>query len=85
MKEDTVHAGEGGVVVLKVYVTGNPTPDVYWRKGRSDDIDTRQGKYIIVDDSSLTVLKLKQAFLNIISIVITKYQGSSYFGILSYL
>ena len=39
-----------------MYVTGSPTPDVYWRKGRSDDIDTRQGKYIIVDDSSLMVL-----------------------------
>ena len=58
-----MHAGEGGVVVLKVYVTGSPTPDVYWRKGRSDDIDTRQGKYIIVDDSSLTVLKIKVPFL----------------------
>ena len=56
MKEDTVRAGEGGVIELKVYVTGSPTPDVYWRKGRSDDIDTRQGKYIIVDDSSLMVL-----------------------------
>ena len=59
MKEDTVRAGEGGVVELKVYVTGSPTPDVYWRKGRSDDIDTRQGKYIIVDDSSLMVLIIR--------------------------
>ena len=58
VKEDTVRAGEGGTVELKVYVTGSPTPDVYWRKGRSDDIDTRQGKYIIVDDSSLMVQQI---------------------------
>ena len=58
VKEDTVRAGEGGTVELKVYVTGRPTPDVYWRKGRSDDIDTRQGKYIIVDDSSLMVVQI---------------------------
>ena len=50
-----MYASEGGVVELKVYVTGNPQPDVYWRKGTNRDIDTRQGKYIIVDDSSLKV------------------------------
>ena len=56
MKDDIVTVGEGGVALLNVYATGNPIPDVYWRKGASRDIDTRKGKYILVDDSSLKVL-----------------------------
>ena len=64
VKEDTVYASEGGVVELKVYVTGNPQPDVYWRKGTNRDIDTRQGKYIIVDDSSLKVSNVLSMYKN---------------------
>ena len=64
VKEDTVYASEGGVVELKVYVTGNPQPDVYWRKGTNRDIDTRQGKYIIVDDSSLKVSNVLSLYKN---------------------
>ena len=56
VKDDIVTVGEGGVALLNVYATGNPIPDVYWRKGASRDIDTRKGKYILVDDSSLKVL-----------------------------
>ena len=59
-----MYASEGGVVELKVYVTGNPQPDVYWRKGTNRDIDTRQGKYIIVDDSSLKVRKVLTMYTN---------------------
>ena len=59
-----MYASEGGVVELKVYVTGNPQPDVYWRKGTNRDIDTRQGKYIIVDDSSLKVRNVFTMYTN---------------------
>ena len=59
-----MYASEGGVVELKVYVTGNPQPDVYWRKGTNRDIDTRQGKYIIVDDSSLKVSNVLSMYKN---------------------
>ena len=59
-----MYASEGGVVELKVYVTGNPQPDVYWRKGTNRDIDTRQGKYIIVDDSSLKVSNVLTMYTN---------------------
>ena len=59
-----MYASEGGVVELKVYVTGNPQPDVYWRKGTNRDIDTRQGKYIIVDDSSLKVGNILSMYMN---------------------
>ena len=59
-----MYASEGGVVELKVYVTGNPQPDVYWRKGTNRDIDTRQGKYIIVDDSSLKVGNILSMYKN---------------------
>ncbi len=47
---------EGSVATLTVYVEGNPHPDVYWRKGRRD-IDTRRGKYAIIDGSTLQVNK----------------------------
>ena len=59
-----MYASEGGVIELKVYVTGNPQPDVYWRKGTNRDIDTRQGKYIIVDDSSLKVSNVLTMYTN---------------------
>ena len=70
VKEDTVYASEGGVVELKVYVTGNPQPDVYWRKGTNRDIDTRQGKYIIVDDSSLKVSNVLSMYKNCLKTII---------------
>lgn len=65
-----MYASEGGVVELKVYVTGNPQPDVYWRKGTNRDIDTRQGKYIIVDDSSLKVRNVLTKYPNQLQICI---------------
>ena len=73
VKEDTVYASEGGVVELKVYVTGNPQPDVYWRKGTNRDIDTRQGKYIIVDDSSLKVGNILSMYKNCSKTIWEKY------------
>ena len=73
VKEDTVYASEGGVVELKVYVTGNPKPDVYWRKGTNRDIDTRQGKYIIVDDSSLKVSNVLSMYKNCLKTILEKY------------
>ena len=65
-----MYASEGGVVELKVYVTGNPQPDVYWRKGTNRDIDTRQGKYIIVDDSSLKVSNVLSLYKNRLKTII---------------
>ena len=46
---------EGAVVELRVRVTGNPRPDVYWRKGPVRDIDTSKGRFRIKDDGSLQV------------------------------
>ena len=68
-----MYASEGGVVELKVYVTGNPQPDVYWRKGTNRDIDTRQGKYIIVDDSSLKVSNVLSMYKNCLKTILEKY------------
>ena len=55
VQRPSVVGAEGGVVVLRVYVTGNPTPDVYWRKGPSRDIDIRKGRFRLVDGGSLQV------------------------------
>ena len=46
---------EGSVVELRVTVTGNPPPDVYWRKGPVRDIDTTRGRFRILGDGSLQV------------------------------
>ena len=46
---------EGSVVELRVTVTGNPPPDVYWRKGPVRDIDTTRGRFRILRDGSLQV------------------------------
>lgn len=51
----SVAGSEGDVVVLTVYVSGNPTPDVYWRKGPVDDIDTSKGKFRLINGGSLQV------------------------------
>ena len=42
------------MATLRVYVSGDPMPDVYWRKN-SRDLDTRVGKYKIIDGGSLQV------------------------------
>ena len=47
-------ANEGGLTTLGVYVSGNPMPDVYWRKGRAD-IDTRESRFRILAGGSLQV------------------------------
>jgi hypothetical protein len=41
------------LAVLNVFVSGNPTPDVYWRKGKKDI--TNVGKYRIVEGGHLQV------------------------------
>lgn len=48
-------ANEGSLATLTVYVSGTPTPDVYWRKGRRD-VDTRRGKFRIIDGATLQVI-----------------------------
>ena len=48
-------ANEGGLTSLNVYASGNPQPDVYWRKGRGD-IDTRESRFRILPDGSLQVM-----------------------------
>jgi hypothetical protein len=48
-----VIATEGALAILTVYVTGNPSPDVYWRKGKKDI--TNVGKYRIVEGGNLQV------------------------------
>ena len=53
-----VKADEGNVATLRVYVSGDPIPDVYWRKNRRD-LDTRVGKYKIIDGGSLQVSTVK--------------------------
>ena len=54
-------ANEGTVATLTVYVSGNPRPDVYWRKGRRD-IDVQSGKFRIIDGATLQVRKYTFAF-----------------------
>ena len=44
---------EGALAILIVYVSGNPSPDVYWRKGKKDI--TNVGKYRIVEGGNLQV------------------------------
>ena len=51
-------ATEGDVVTLRVRVMGNPEPDVYWRKGPVDDIDTSKGRFRIVEGGSLQVWRM---------------------------
>ena len=51
-------ASEGSVTTLRVYVTGSPRPDVYWRKRGQPYLDTRVGKYQVIRGGSLQVSKL---------------------------
>ena len=48
-------ASEGSVTTLRVYVTGSPRPDVYWRKRGQPYLDTRVGKYQVIRGGSLQV------------------------------
>jgi hypothetical protein len=59
-----VIATEGALAILTVYVTGNPSPDVYWRKGKKDI--TNVGKYRIVEGGNLQV-RLNLAIVQSIS------------------
>ena len=54
VQRPTLVTQEGSVATLKVYVSGYPQPDVYWKKGQRD-IDVRRGKYKIIDGGSLQV------------------------------
>ena len=50
-------ASEGSVTTLRVYVTGSPRPDVYWRKRGQPYLDTHVGKYQVIRGGSLQVSK----------------------------
>ena len=45
---------EGNVATLRVYISGNPTPDVYWRKNRRDL--SKDGKYKIIEGGTLQII-----------------------------
>ena len=45
---------EGNVATLRVYISGNPIPDVYWRKNRRDL--SKDGKYKIIDGGTLQII-----------------------------
>ncbi len=61
IQQPTVVANEGSVATLAVRVSGHPTPDVYWRKGRRD-IETNLGKFRIIDGGTLQVhIRYKRA------------------------
>ena len=49
---------EGSVATLRVYVTGSPRPDVYWRKRGQPYLDTRVGKYQVIRGGSLQVYSI---------------------------
>jgi hypothetical protein len=46
---------EGDIATLAIRVSGNPTPDVYWRKGRHT-VPTGEGKFRLVDGGSLQIV-----------------------------
>ena len=49
-----VRGREGGLATLTVYVSGQPPPDVYWRKDRRD-VDTLAGRFRVIDGGTLQV------------------------------
>jgi Immunoglobulin I-set domain len=53
VQQPTVIATEGALAVLTVFVSGNPIPDVYWRKGKKDI--TNVGKFRIIEGGHLQV------------------------------
>lgn len=53
--ETPVIVPEGDIATLRIRVSGNPTPDVYWRKGRQT-VPTGEGKFRIVDGGSLQIV-----------------------------
>ena len=53
-------ATEGALAVLTVYVSGNPVPDVYWRKGKKDI--TNIGKFRIIEGGHLQVCNINSQF-----------------------
>jgi len=53
--ETPVVVPEGDIATLAIRVSGNPRPDVYWRKGQ-DTVPTGEGKYRMVDGGSLQIV-----------------------------
>ena len=53
-RKKRVRSREGGLATLTVYVSGEPQPDVYWRKDRRD-VDTLTGRFRVIDGGTLQV------------------------------
>ncbi len=53
--QPTVHANEGALATLRVYVQGDPRPDVRWQKGRRDVDTERSGRFRLIDGATLQV------------------------------
>jgi hypothetical protein len=56
--EPLVIVSEGDIARLPVQVSGNPKPDVYWRKGRNN-IDTTRGKFRIIGSGTLQIVGVR--------------------------
>jgi len=56
--EPYIFASEGDVTDLTVSVSGNPSPDVYWRKERRD-IDYRRGHFRLLPGGSLQIIGVR--------------------------
>ena len=51
----TIVASEGSVATLSVQISGNPYPDVYWKKGNRDIDPRRMQKYYVLSRGNLQV------------------------------
>ncbi len=56
MVQPTVHANEGALATLRVYVSGDPRPDVRWQRGRRDVDTTGSSRFRLLDGATLQIV-----------------------------
>lgn len=61
MVDPTVHANEGSLATLRVYVSGSPRPDVHWKRGRRTVDTANSARFRLLDGATLQVVGVRRS------------------------